>query len=101
MHIPGRSSHRHMKGRQIALTLYLPPRKYWLLKSLSHGAGVSMQFLLRRAVDAVLADEHRKLPSVPLRQDFGAGDGSGAEALLDEEIVIEQAPQDRHLTPGR
>jgi Ribbon-helix-helix domain len=48
-----------MKGRQIALTMYLPPRKYWLLKAVSRRTKVSMQFLLRRALDEVLAEgEH-------------------------------------------
>ena len=51
-----------MKGRQVAMTLYLPPHKYWLLKSLSHRTGISMQFLLRRALDEVLADTHRTAP---------------------------------------
>jgi hypothetical protein len=50
---------RHMKGQQIAMTLYLPPRKYWLLKALSKKAGISMQQLLRRALDDVLRDQHR------------------------------------------
>jgi hypothetical protein len=48
-----------MKGQQIAMTLYLPPRKYWLLKALSRKAGVSMQELLRRALDDVLKEQHR------------------------------------------
>jgi len=51
-----------MKGRQVAMTLYLPPQKYWLLKSVSHRTGITMQYLLRRAVDAVLADTHRNFP---------------------------------------
>ena len=62
MHVPGRNSSRHMKGRQIALTLYLPPNKYWLLKALSHKRNLSMQFLLRAALDQVLADTHRNGP---------------------------------------
>jgi hypothetical protein len=53
-----------MKGKQVAFTLYLPPRKYWLLKALSHASGVSMQFLLRKALDEVLAVEHRRAPPV-------------------------------------
>jgi hypothetical protein len=62
MHVVGRSSSRHMKGRQIALSLYLPPTKYWLLKSVSHRSGLPMQFLLRRALDEVLAEANRKAP---------------------------------------
>lgn len=59
MHVAGRSSPRHMKGKQIAFTLYLPPRKYWLLKALSAKNGLSMQHLLRTALDEVLATTHR------------------------------------------
>ena len=55
----GRSSSRHMKGKQIALTMYLPPRKYWLLKAVSRKTKVSMQILLRRALDEVLAEGER------------------------------------------
>ena len=54
MYIPGRQSSRHMKGNQVAMTLYLPPKKYWLLKWLSRKRGVSMQALLREAIDEVL-----------------------------------------------
>lgn len=61
MHVPGRNSSRHMKGRQVALTLYLPPNKYWLLKALSRKRNLSMQFLLRAALDQVLADTHRNI----------------------------------------
>jgi hypothetical protein len=50
---------RHMKGQQIAMTMYLPPRKYWLLKALSRKAGSSMQQLLREALDEVLLRQHR------------------------------------------
>lgn len=59
MHVPDRHSTRHMKGRQIALTLYLPPNKYWLLKALSHKRNLSMQSLLRAALDEVLAETNR------------------------------------------
>jgi hypothetical protein len=51
-----------MKGKQIPLTLYLSPRRYWLLKSVSHRSGYSMQVLLRRALDDVLAEAHRAAP---------------------------------------
>ena len=59
MHVPGRESTRHMKGRQVALTMYLPPGKYWLLKAMSKRNGVSMQHLLRTALDQVLVETHR------------------------------------------
>jgi hypothetical protein len=57
--VPDRNNTRHMKGKQIAVTLYLAPRKYWLLKAVSRKADVSMQILLRRALDEVLADTYR------------------------------------------
>ena len=62
--VPERDPIRHMKGKQIALSLYLPPRKYWLLKAISRRSGYSMQLLLRRALDEVLADAHRRGPRV-------------------------------------
>ena len=62
MHVQGRNTSRHMKGKQVALTLYLPPGKYWLLKALSTKRNLSMQFLLRTALDQVLADTHRGGP---------------------------------------
>jgi hypothetical protein len=49
-----------MKGNQVALTMYLPPGKYWTLKALSKQSGVSMQHLLRSALDQVLVDAHRE-----------------------------------------
>jgi hypothetical protein len=65
MYVPGRPSNRHLKGKQVPLTLYLPPKKYWLLKALSHKKGEPMQTLLRRALDEVLTQAHRE--SVGLR----------------------------------
>ena len=62
MFVKQRASTRCMKGKQIVLSLYLPPRKYWLLKSISHRSGYSMQVLLRRALDEVLAEAHRNAP---------------------------------------
>ena len=47
-----------MKGRQVALTLYLPPDKYWLLKDASERTGQSMQTLLRHSLDKILLEEH-------------------------------------------
>jgi hypothetical protein len=41
--------------------MYLPPRKYWLLKALSQKSGVTMQHLLRAALDEVLADQYHRL----------------------------------------
>jgi hypothetical protein len=63
MHKRGRASTRHMKGKQVAVTLYLPPRKYWLLKSISENTGMSMQHLLRGALDQVLVSEYRSSSS--------------------------------------
>jgi hypothetical protein len=59
MYVRGRGTTRHLKGKQVPITLYLPPRKYWLLKALSHHKGESMQALLRDAVDQVLTQAHR------------------------------------------
>lgn len=56
MYVKGRPSTRHMKGNQVAMTLYLPPRKYWLLKWVSKRRERSMQDLLRQALDEVLED---------------------------------------------
>ncbi len=58
---------RHLKGKQVPMTLYLAPRQYWLLKSLSARSGFSMQFLLRRALSDVLEKlnertDYRALP---------------------------------------
>ncbi len=65
MHSPGRNSSRHMKGRQVALTLYLPPNKYWLLKAVSERTRTSMQTLLRRSLDEILIQEHARMPLSP------------------------------------
>jgi hypothetical protein len=65
MYVPGRASSRHLKGKQVPLTLYLPPKKYWLLKALSLQSGEPMQRLLRRALDEVLAQAHRESLRVP------------------------------------
>jgi hypothetical protein len=62
-----RASTRHMKGKQVAVTLYLPPRKYWLLKSISENTGTSMQHLLRSALDQVLVSEFRSSGYLPTR----------------------------------
>jgi hypothetical protein len=60
-HAKGRQTPRHMKGRQVALTMYLPPRKYWLLKAISTKSGLTMQHLLRAALDDVLARQYQQL----------------------------------------
>jgi hypothetical protein len=49
-----------MKGKQVPITLYLPPKKYWLLKWLSRRREVSMQALLRTALDAVIDEASRQ-----------------------------------------
>jgi hypothetical protein len=48
---------RYMKGKQIGMTLYLPPQKYWELKVLSRRLNIPMQRVLRDAVDEALARE--------------------------------------------
>jgi hypothetical protein len=59
MYVAGRRSTRHMKGKQVAMTVYLPPKKYWLLKWVSDRRGLSMQDLLRQALDQVLEEAAR------------------------------------------
>ena len=51
---------RHMKGKQVPLTMYLPPQKYWRLKAASVRSGLSMQHLLRAALDKVLLGTARR-----------------------------------------
>ena len=51
---------RHMKGKQVPLTMYLPPKKYWRLKAASIRSGLSMQQLLRAALDKVLLGTARR-----------------------------------------
>jgi hypothetical protein len=64
------SSSRHLKGKQVPLTLYLAPRQYWLLKSLSARTGFSMQFLLRQALFDVLARVNDLTDPRALPRDF-------------------------------
>jgi predicted DNA-binding protein len=45
-----------MKGKQVQVSLYLKPELYWLLRGTSKKSGFSMQYLLRRALEAVLND---------------------------------------------
>jgi hypothetical protein len=78
MHVPGRASPRHMKGKQVALTMYLAPNKYWLLKAMSRRSGVSMQQLLRTALDQVLIEEHRA--AQPYRRDGVSASARGLRA---------------------
>ena len=58
--MPKRRLVPRLKGRQIAVTLYLPQRQYWVLKSVSAGSGFSMQYLMRRALEQVLSDAFRQ-----------------------------------------
>jgi hypothetical protein len=50
---------RHMKGKQIPITVYLEPKRYWLLKWLSNHKGLSMQALIRSVIDQVLEEAGR------------------------------------------
>jgi len=65
-----RGSGRHLKGKQIPVTLYLPPSHYWFLKSLSARSGFSMQFLLRQALYDVLSQANERTEPGPLPRDF-------------------------------
>jgi predicted DNA-binding protein len=47
------------KGKQLQMSLYLPPEQYWLLRATSKRTGFSMQYLLRRALETVLRDARR------------------------------------------
>ena len=62
----GKGTGRHLKGTQVPVTLYLAPRQYWLLKSLSARSGYSMQFLLRQALYDVLAEVNERTDPRPL-----------------------------------
>ncbi len=85
MHRPGRNSSRHMKGRQVALTLYLPPAKYWLLKAVSERSRTTMQTLLRRSLDEILVEEHGRLPFLPAPLEAGSERNGSREGLRDSE----------------
>jgi predicted DNA-binding ribbon-helix-helix protein len=50
---------RYMKGKQIPMTVYLEPKRYWLLKWLSRHKGLSMQALIRQIIDQVLDEAAR------------------------------------------
>ena len=59
---------RHQKGNQVPVTLYLPLRHYWLLKSLSARSGFSMQFFLRQALYDVMTEMSDRLDPRPLKE---------------------------------
>jgi hypothetical protein len=61
MYVRNRGSSRHMKGKQIPLTLYLSPKKYWLLKWISNKSGFSMQHLMRVALEEVILRENERI----------------------------------------
>jgi predicted DNA-binding protein len=66
----GRGGYMTLKGKQMQISLYLPPEQYWFLRATSKRTGFSMQYLLRRALDNVLRDA-RRFP-------FAEGNRSGA-----------------------
>jgi predicted DNA-binding protein len=55
----GRGGYMTLKGKQLQISLYLPPEQYWLLRATSRRTGFSMQYLLRRALDTVLKEARR------------------------------------------
>jgi hypothetical protein len=61
MYVRNRGSTRHMKGKQVPLTLYLAPKKYWLLKWISDQSGLSMQHLVRSALEDVIDREYSRV----------------------------------------
>ena len=48
-----------LKGKQVQVSLYLHPEQYWLLRATSKRTGFSMQYLLRRVLEAVLKEARR------------------------------------------
>jgi predicted DNA-binding protein len=55
----GRGGYMTLKGKQMQISLYLPPEQYWFLRATSKRTGFSMQYLLRKALDNVLRDARR------------------------------------------
>jgi hypothetical protein len=48
-----------LKGRQVQISLYLPPKQYWSLRAATTKTGLSIQALLRRALEQVVNDVRR------------------------------------------
>jgi hypothetical protein len=55
-HAPARS----LKRGKVPVSLYLSPGTYWSLRTLSRTSHVSMQVLLRDAIDEILKDPARQ-----------------------------------------
>ena len=45
-----------LKGRQVQISLYLPPQQYWSLRAATRKTGLSIQVLLRRALERVVRE---------------------------------------------
>lgn len=45
-----------LKGRQVQISLYLRPAQYWSLRAATKKTGLSIQDLLRPAVDRVVEE---------------------------------------------
>ena len=48
-----------LKGRQVQISLYLPPAQYWSLRAATKSTGLSIQDLLRPAVDQAVKQVRR------------------------------------------
>jgi len=48
--------YRTLKGRQVQISVYLPPRQYWALRAATDKTGLSIQDLMRRALDQVVRE---------------------------------------------
>jgi hypothetical protein len=56
----GRAPARSLKRGKVPVSLYLSPGTYWSLRTLSRTSHVSMQVLLRDAIDEILKDPARQ-----------------------------------------
>lgn len=58
-----------LKGRQVQISVYLPPRQYWSLRAATTKTGLSIQDLMRRALEQVVREARLSTfgpsPSVP------------------------------------
>ncbi len=50
------SGYTKLKGRQVQVSLYLPPMQYWALRAATKKTGLSIQHLVRRALDQVVME---------------------------------------------
>jgi hypothetical protein len=58
--LDGHAPARSLKRGKVPVSLYLSPGTYWSLRTLSRTSHVSMQVLLRDAIDEILKDPARQ-----------------------------------------